>query len=261
MAVFSSKTRAVMPVHLYNNMVQMADLNRWADENGLSVIEDSAEAFSMFQNEQHAGTFGRFGIFSFFANKTITCAEGGVVLTDSAERYQQLYRIKNHGRDRRGTFVHEHFGYNFCFTDLQAAIGLAQLEKLERIQTAKQRNYDVYLKAFADLEPVSVVEPDSNVSSNYWFNNILVRDPESLQAQLHEQGIGTRRYFYPMDRQPCFANMDQPLTSFPNSQKLYEHGLSIPSGSTLTDDELAYVCEKIREACSKDGSIEETLAA
>lgn len=238
------RTKAIMPVHLYGQMVEMDALMEMAKARGLTVIEDAAEAFGITYRGRHAGTFGRFGTFSFFANKTITCGEGGVVLCGAAEDHARLYRIKNHGRDRKGIFVHESIGYNFCFTDLQAAIGVAQLRKFHQIMAGKQRVFDRYRANLGHLQAVTLVVPPPHVRSNYWFNNILVADPTALGSYLQEQGIGSRRYFYPLHLQPCYADLG--AAPCPNSLWLYEHGLSLPSAPRLGDDDIDYVCDHVR---------------
>ncbi|MEW6037069.1 MAG: DegT/DnrJ/EryC1/StrS family aminotransferase [Pseudomonadota bacterium] len=240
----TARTKAIMPVHLYGQMVEMDPLLAMAQARGLVVIEDAAEAFGITYRGRHAGTFGRFGTFSFFANKTITCGEGGVVLCATYEDLAQLYRIKNHGRDRKGIFVHESVGYNFCFTDLQAAVGVAQLRKFDQIMAGKQRVFARYHANLDDLDVVTLVAPPPHVRSNYWFTNILVPDPAALGAYLQEQGIGNRRYFYPLHLQPCYADLG--AAPCRNSLWLYEHGLSLPSGSRLSDDDIDHVCEHVR---------------
>ncbi len=126
-ALVNTNTKAVIPVHLYGQSVEMDELGAVTSRYNISIIEDAAESLGVFYKGRHTGTFDEYGIFSFFGTKLITCGEGGIVLTKSAENHKKLYRIKDHGRDRKGIFVHEQVGYNFCFTDLQAAIGVAQL--------------------------------------------------------------------------------------------------------------------------------------
>lgn len=241
----TTKTKAIMPVHLYGHMVEMDRLMLMADRRGLIVIEDAAEAFGATYNGRHAGTFGRFGIFSFFANKTITCGEGGVILCQSPEDYKALYRIKNHGRDKKGIFIHESIGYNFCFTDLQAAIGVAQLRKFEKIMEGKARLMKRYQAHLSGIDLVEVMAPADTVKSNYWFINILVPDPASLSEFLEMKKIGTRRFFYPLHMQPCYSSEAHSVC--PNSRALYESGLSLPSSPLLEDDDIERVCNSIRE--------------
>ncbi len=241
----TNKTKAIMPVHLYGQMVDMERLARLAQHHGLVVIEDAAEALGMSFSGHHAGTMGRFGIFSFFANKTITCGEGGVVLAQNEEDYKRLYRIKNHGRDRKGIFVHESIGYNFCFTDLQAAVGVAQLAKFHEILRRKAKIFELYKKHLAGIEGLELVRPPNEVVSNHWFINILVSDPEKLSDYMHNKNIGTRRYFYPLHLQPCYKDLEQ--NKCENSLWLYEHGLSLPSGVLLSSEDIERVCSSIGE--------------
>ena len=244
-AVLSERTRALMPVHLYGGVAPMTELMQFANEHDLIVIEDAAESMFCRLDGHHSGCFGAFGTFSLFANKIITCGEGGIVVTDSEERFQALYRIKNHGRDRRGTFVHEHTGYNFCFTDLQAAVGMGQLTKVDKIRASKQRNFDVYRQALEDIDDITLIEFAPTIESNYWFNNVLVADPEELRSWLAASDIETRRLFYPLHRQPCFADRAQHGHRYENTDRLYDQGLSLPSGATLTDAELDRVVDRL----------------
>lgn len=240
----TKQTKAIMPVHLYGQMVDMDKLMAMAERHNLIVVEDAAEAFGVTYKGRHAGTFGRFGTFSFFANKTITCGEGGIVLCQNQDDYKQLYRIKNHGRDQKGIFIHESIGFNFCFTDLQAAIGVAQLRKFERIMAGKARVMDRYRDLLAGVQGVTLMEPPAEVRSNYWFINILLEDPGGLSNYLAEQKIATRRLFYPLHMQPCYA--DRPKGNCPNSRWLYETGLSLPSAPHLVDEDIVRVCEQVR---------------
>ena len=242
-ARITPKTKAIMPVHLYGQTVEMDELMAMAAEEGVMVIEDAAESFGITYRGQHTGTFGRFGTFSFFANKTITCGEGGVVLCQTEEDFRALYRIKNHGRDRKGIFDHENIGFNFCFSDLHAAVGVAQMRKFDRIMEGKQRNFDFYVEHLDGKSGVSVIQPPEYVRSNHWFVNTLVEDPDALSAFLQDNGVGTRRFFYPMHKQPCYAHLE--TEPHPNSTWLYDHGLSLPSGPRLTDKQRRRVCELV----------------
>lgn len=241
--LLSPAVKAIMPVHLYGQIVDMDRLMRLANARSIDVIEDAAEALGVTLNGRHAGTFGRFGTFSFFANKTITCGEGGVVLCNTEADYRTLYRIKNHGRDRKGVFVHDSVGYNFCFTDLQAAVGVAQLRKFVTIMQGKRRVFEQYRMALQDAIGVSFMEPPAAVGSNYWFMNVLVDDPAALSSHLDARGIGSRRFFFPLHAQPCNQDLQAPFQ--PNSQWLYEHGLSLPSGPRLSDADIVRVCEAV----------------
>ena len=131
--LINSKTKAIMPVHLYGNSADMLKVLAFAKCYKLKIIEDAAQGVGVTFNNQHVGTFGDCGVLSYYGNKTITCGEGGMVLTNNKELAKTIYRLKNHGRDEKGTFIHEHIGFNFSFTEMQAAIGIAQMQKLPKI--------------------------------------------------------------------------------------------------------------------------------
>jgi len=243
--LITKKTKAIMPVHLYGQSVEMTELMTLCKKNNLMIIEDAAESLGVFYRGKHTGTFGDYGTFSFFGNKLITCGEGGVVLTNNNENLEKLYRIKNHGRDRKGIFVHEQIGYNFCFTDLQAAIGVAQMQKYEKIMQAKKEHFMQYSQLLSNTAGIDVVKIPEYVDSNYWFTNILVENPESLIAFLHKKGIGARRYFYPLHLQPCYSDMRS--QECPVSTWLYSRGVSLPSSAKLTKEEIKYICKTIQQ--------------
>ena len=143
-ALVTARTKAIMPVHLYGQTADMTRVSEFASKNSLFVVEDAAQAVGVRFNGQHAGTFGEMGVLSYYGNKTITCGEGGVVLTNDPELAKKVYRLKNHGRDVKGTFIHEEIGFNFSFTDLQAAVGIAQMAKLREIKEKKRAIHDRY---------------------------------------------------------------------------------------------------------------------
>ena len=233
-----------MPVHLYGLAADMTEILDLARDHGLVVVEDAAESLGVFVNDIHTGTRGDYGVFSFFANKTVTCGEGGVIITNEEDRYRKLCRLKNHGRDQRGTFIHQEVGYNFSFTDLQAAVGVAQMQKFEELARAKRENYEYYMRELGGIEGIRIVEVPPEIRSNHWFVNVVVDRPEELSEHLLGDGIGSRRYFYPMHSQPCFSGMQH--GEFPVSDWWYEHGLSLPSGAGLTNVERRAVCDSVR---------------
>lgn len=244
----NEKTKAIMPVHLYGQVSPTDEILKFCKEHNLLLIEDAAESFGIRENGIHTGTRGAYGIFSFFANKTITTGEGGVIFTDSEERYRKLYRIKNHGRDRKGVFIHPSIGYNFCFSDLQAAIGVAQLRKMDRIFARKDFIYNYYCERLESVEGIKVMKVPSHVRSNHWFINVQVEDPERFGNLLKERKIGTRRFFYPLHLQPCYeGDVENREREYPNTNWLYDHGISLPSSVILKDEELEYICDTIED--------------
>lgn len=243
----TSKTRGVMPVHLYGMSPNMANVMRWAKRRGLFVIEDAAEAVGVKYKGQHAGTFGDVGCFSFFADKTITTGEGGYVVCNDDEVYERLLLLRNQGRLESGTFVHPAVGYNFRITDLQGAIGLAQLEKLPIIVERKHTILKWYQEYLEDVEQVEFlkVEPGSNYIP---FRIVLMCEhTHDLMHFLSSQEIQTRTFFYPLHRQPCFVSYVDDDEKFPNANYGYEHGICLPIFPALTRNQVAYICSKIKE--------------
>jgi perosamine synthetase len=245
----TSRTRAVMPVHLYGQSANMPEVMAFAQRYGLRVLEDAAEGIGVRYDGKHVGTFGDMGILSYYGNKTITCGEGGVILTSDDSLAKAAYRIKNYGRDCKGIYVHETIGFNFSFTDLQAAIGIAQMRKLSAIISKKQDIYDRYVKGLQGLEAFRPVYIDPRCRPVFWFTSFLCEDPGALSAFLRQRNILTRQFFLPLHQQPCYADEKYIRVAggeFRTSESIYRQGISLPSSYSLTEDEQSYVIEQIR---------------
>jgi perosamine synthetase len=239
----SSRTRALMPVHLYGQSADMEAIMAIAERHGLVVVEDAAQGVGVKFGGRHVGGWGAVGCFSFYGNKTITTGQGGMITTDDEQIRRKCLILKNHGRTERGTFIHHHIGYNFCFTDLQAALGLAQLTRLDHILRRKRKILELYMANLADLEAVRFPTGDPRCDGVPWFTNILVDDPEALGTRLREAGVGTRRFFHPLHLQPCYRGRWP--GEFPTTDRVYQQGLSLPSSATLTEDQIVFVCQEI----------------
>lgn len=244
----NKNTKAIIPVQLYGRTCDMDYINQLASKYSLKVIEDAAQAVGVRYKNRFAGTLGNIGVFSFYSNKTITTGEGGCILTDDKDLFTSCYSLKNHGRDRKGTFVHEKIGFNFCFTDLQAALGMAQLDKLSNIIGLKKQIHDRYLN---DIKwNPNYIKPLPTHSYNdpvHWFTSILVEDRQRLEGFLAENKIETRRFFCPLHIQPCYRYMGFSSQTFDNSLYAYEHGLSLPSAAKLEQDRLEYTINLINK--------------
>lgn len=244
------RTRAIMPVHLYSQSADMDKLMPLAKRHGLKVIEDAAESIGTKFNGRHTGTFGDIGMVSFYGNKIVTTAEGAVLLTGDASLAERLFRLKNHGRKEKGVFIHDEIGFNFSFTDVLAAVGVAQLKKFPKIARRKteiRRLYEEQLRGVIELAYV-----DPRTTPVHWFVNVIAGKGGAggLADFLKAKGIQTRRFFYPLHMQPCYSGMKSGLKqedSFENSEFAYNHGLSLPSSVTLKDEEVMEVCRAIRE--------------
>ncbi|MEL7038494.1 MAG: DegT/DnrJ/EryC1/StrS family aminotransferase [Cyanobacteria bacterium J06592_8] len=246
-ALVNERTKGIMPVHLYGQSADMEAVLAFADRLGLKVVEDAAQAVGVEFNGRHVGYYGDAGAFSFYGNKTITCGEGGIILTESDTIAQICRRLKNHGRSRRGTFVHEHIGFNFSMTEMQAAIGVAQLRKLPAIIERKQQIYDTYMARLADLPQLEPFFKDPRCQPVHWFTSFYAENRVELANYLKDQGIQTRILFCPLHLQPCYEGWGDPNVDYSVSTSAYERGLSLPSSYILTDEELDFIIAQIHQ--------------
>jgi len=245
----TGRTKAVMPVHLYGQSADMPEVMAFAQRHGFQVLEDAAESIGVRYDGRHVGTFGEMGILSYYGNKTITCGEGGIVLTNDDALAKAAYRIKNYGRDHKGTYIHETIGFNFSFTDLQAAIGIAQMKKVSAIISKKQEIHDRYVKELQHVERFRPVYVDPRCEPVFWFTSFLCEHPEALSSFLREQNIQTRRFFLPLHQQPCYADGKHIRVTggdFRISESIYRQGISLPSSYSLTENDQSRVIEQIR---------------
>lgn len=242
------RTKAIMPVHLYGMACNMAEVLGFTNLYGLAMVEDAAEALNVRWRGIHTGTFGDVGCFSFFADKTITTGEGGYVVCKDKATHEQLLYLRNQGRLERGSFIHPEIGYNFRITDLQAAVGLAQLDRLDIIAARKQERLNWYRERLDGLARVHFleVEPDSD---HIPFRVVLLCDnARSLMSYLASRNVEPRTFFYPLHRQPCFRHLGLGGDAgFPNAVYGYEHGVCLPVFPTLTREQVDYVCDCIWE--------------
>lgn len=248
--LISPNTKAIMPVHLYGQSADMTAVDAFARKHGLKVIEDAAQGVDVKFEGRHVGTFGEMGVLSYYGNKTVTCGEGGMILTNDDELAKIVYRLKNHGRDVKGTFVHDHIGFNLSFTEMQAAVGIAQMKKLPRIVERKRQIYERYVAGLRGIARFRPVYMDPRCQPVFWFTSFLSDDIDALTAFLRERDIQTRRFFYPLHLQPCYlsTNIVKNINDdFSISEKVFQRGLSLPSSYNLTDEQQTHVIETIQE--------------
>lgn len=247
----SKKTKAIMPVHLYGQSAKMEEIMSFARANNLMVIEDAAQGVGVKYKGTHVGTFGDCGMLSFYGNKTITCGEGGIVLTDSEEIYSKCWKLKNHGRPVKGTFIHEDIGYNFAFTDIQAAIGISQMAKLPKIINKKNQIRNKYIQALEDIEEINFLKIHKDSTPVHWFTSLYTDKKEQLSQHLKDNNIGARNFFYPLHKQPCYMKNKKMVKMFgkkkyPVSTTSYETGMSLPSSFLLTEEDQDKVIREVR---------------
>jgi perosamine synthetase len=261
-AKINSRTRAIMPVHIYGHPVEMEPLLKLADRYGLAIIEDAAEAHgaeclceqgALGERWRHCGNFGDMSCFSFYANKLITTGEGGMVLTDDEALAEKLRSLRNLCFQPARRFYHEELGFNFRLTNLQAALGAAQLKRMERIVARKRRmgqNYNRRLRDIADLQ-LPVEKPWAR--NVYWMYGVVLSEDTGMDnvefaRRLAERGVETRMFFLGIHEQPVFHRMglfhDE---KYPVAERLARQGLYLPSGLALTDEQMDEVCRAVRE--------------
>jgi len=247
--LLTNRTRAIIPVHLYGQSADLTVIGDFAERHGIKIVEDAAQGAGVKFNGKHVGTFGEMGILSYYGNKTITCGEGGVILTNDDNLAKAAYRLKNHGRDRKGVYIHESIGFNFAFTELQAAVGIAQTRKLPAIVDKKRAIHDRYVNELQGLKNFRPTFVDSRCEPVFWFTSFLCEEAEELSAFLRAQNVQTRRFFYPLHRQPCYSDRKHVRgieADFSISDAVYRRGISLPSSFGLTYEEQSQVIEQIR---------------
>jgi perosamine synthetase len=242
----TSKTKAIMPVHLYGHPCEMDEICRIADQHKLFIIEDCAEAFGSKYKGRYAGTFGNISTFSFYGNKTITTGEGGMLVTNDFYLYDKAYHLKMHGVSRDREYWHDVIGYNYRMTNICAAIGLAQLEKAGEHINFKRKLAEKYNELLKGL-PVTPHGEDKNVYNTFWMYSILtdnVKTRNALRDFLKQEGIETRPTFYPVHTMPMFS---QQYHKFPVAEDIAIRGINLPSWPNMQEESIEYVCKKIAE--------------
>lgn len=240
----TAKTKAIMVVHLYGHPCDMHAIMKIAKENDLFVVEDCAEAFGSKIGEQHVGTFGDVSTFSFYGNKTITCGEGGMVVTNDDTLNDRMLHLKGQGLAQHRQYWHDIVGYNYRMTNICAAIGLAQLEQAD-IFIAKKRQVAKWYQEFLQDTPVTFHEEMEGVTHSYWMCSILLPKSEQrdlLREELDKNGVETRPLFYPVHTMPMYAKQYQRHAV---AENLGWRGMNLPSWPGLTKEDVKRICSII----------------
>ena len=252
-SMITSRTKAIMVVHIYGLPVDMDPVLTLARKHGLKLIEDAAEMHGQTYKGRPCGSFGDLSVFSFYPNKHITTGEGGMVLTDDDALADRCRSLRNLCFVPQPRFVHWELGYNFRMTNLQAALGVAQLERLDEFVERKRAMGRRYTEAFADLKGVQLPLANTAYANNiYWVFGMVLDDFVPVDAArimqlLKEKGVGTRPFFWGMHEQPVFRNRGMfTELKFPVAERLARRGFYIPSGLGLTGDQISSVIERVR---------------
>jgi len=258
----TKRTRAIMPVHIYGHPVDMDPILDLTEKHGLAIVEDAAEVhgaeYLLGRGTAHSrwrrcGSFGTLSCFSFYANKLITTGEGGMVLTDDSKLAEKARSLRNlcFQADRR--FYHKDLGFNFRLTNIQAALGLAQLERIDEIIARKRWMGEEYNRRLAGLRGLQLPVEESWAKNVYWMYGVVLSEEIGIDAtvfaeRLKHLEIETRPFFLGLHEQPVFHQKELFLREqYPVAERIARQGLYLPSGLALTTEQISQVCEAVRE--------------
>jgi perosamine synthetase len=247
----TNRTRAIMPVHIYGHPCAMDKIMELARRHNLAVIEDAAEAHGATYQEKLAGTFGDIGCFSFYGNKIITTGEGGMIITNSDELADKCRKLKDlHHSAKR--FIHDGIGYNYRMTNMQAAIGVGELNHLAEYVDKKIWMAKLYNELLINIPGLKLPTTQPEVKNVFWMYAILIDQKtfgisrDELRIKLKDAGVDTRDFFYSPSDQPVLKDIVG-SERFPNTELIAVSGLYLPSGLTISEEQIRFVCQKIKD--------------
>jgi perosamine synthetase len=248
----TTRTKALLPVHLYGMVCDMPEMRRLADRHSLRIVEDTAEALGSTLEGQHAGTFGDIGTFSFFGNKTVTTGEGGAVITNDDALARRLRIVKGQGMSPERRYWHIEIGFNYRMTNVAAAIGLAQLERLDAILARKQEIAAIYRTLLVPMG-LEFQRPSAGVRGSNWLVSVLLPagiERDRVMVDMAAEGVETRPIFYCAHKMPMYSSG---AGVFPVAEEIAARGISLPSYPALIDRDLEHVVSALCAALAKQG--------
>lgn len=255
-AKITSRTRVILVVHIYGHPVDMDYILAIAKKYKLMVIEDAAETHGAEYKSRKCGSMGDISVFSFYANKLITTGEGGMILTQRDDLAENARSLRNLCFKKSRRFLHDHLGYNFRMTNIQAALGVAQMERIEQIVERKRTIARIYNECLKNVAGIVLPKEEAWAKSVYWVYGIIIKEETGFNAAtfsklLANNGVDTRPFFLGMHEQPVFQRMglftDQ---RFPVAERLAMQGLYLPSGLSIKNSEIKQVCEVVQKYLS-----------
>jgi perosamine synthetase len=253
-AAWSPRTRAVMPVHIYGLPVDMDPLLEFAARHRLHIIEDAAQMHGQQYRGRPCGSFGDLSVFSFYPNKHVTTGEGGMIVTDDAALAERCRSLRNLCFVPERRFVHDELGWNYRMSNLQAALGVAQLERLDEFVARKRRMGRLYRELLSDVTTMALQPEQTTYAQNiFWVFGVVLSDrlpfdASTAMARLAERRIGSRPFFWPMHEQPVFLKRGWFRgVSCPVAERIARRGFYIPSGLALSDTQIEQVALALRE--------------
>ncbi len=248
----TKKTKAIIPVHLYGNVCDMEEIFKIAKKYKLYVIEDAAEAQGAEYGGKKIGSLGDVCVFSFFGNKIMTTGEGGMVATNDRKIYERINFLKNQAQDVKNKYWHPEIGFNYRMTNFEAAIGCAQLQKINLFVGKKRKIFGWYKKYLSGLKDITLNQERKNTKSVYWMASLVLGknirrkiSRGNLMKLLKKDGIETRPFFYLLSKMPMYRK-EQRYSNLV-AYNLSQNGLNLPSGTTSTENEVKFVCEALKK--------------
>lgn len=245
-------TKAIIPVHLYGHPAEMGMIMKIAKKYGLLVIEDAAEAHGALYRGKKVGSIGDAGCFSFYGNKIITTGEGGMIVTNNKSFADKVRMLRDHGASKKRKFYHPKLGFNYRMTNLQAALGLAQMRRIDEFIKRKIEIAAIYEELLKPLVPKVTLQPRASWAKNvYWMYSILVngrgkKNRDFLIKELRKEKIDSRPFFFPIHATPRYKTGEKLV----NTEYLGHAGMNLPSSVNLEKDKIEFICQKITEILS-----------
>ncbi len=243
----TKRTKAIIPVHLYGNPCDMGEIMNIAQENNIYVIEDATESLGSRYKGKYTGTLGSFGCFSFNGNKIITTGGGGMVVAKDTSKIEHVKFLVNQARDNLNEYHHSEIGFNYRMTNLEAAMGLAQIEKLDGFLDKKRIFNKIYRDELNEIGSITFQQVYPGCESSYWFTCIMFKeciDIDKLQNSMKGKGISTRRTFIPIPELSPYRIYKK--SNYENSKYIHERGLCLPGSTLNSEDDIYWACETIK---------------
>jgi perosamine synthetase len=247
----TSKTKAVIPVHLYGHPANMDEINKIAKKYNLKVIEDAAEAHGAEVCGKKVGGLGDVGIFSFYGNKIITSGEGGMITTNDKKLYERMKYLRDHAMSKEKRYWHTEIGFNYRMTNLQAALGLAQLERIEELLNKKREIFEWYKEYLGYIPNIKLNFQKNGYKNVYWMICLEIigydeNKRDNLMKRLKKKGIDSRPYFYPISDMPMYEKANTSIT-----HKVYQRGINLSSFFDLEKNQVLYICNELKRLLDK----------
>lgn len=237
----TKKTKAIIAVHLYGHPCDMDPIQEIAEKYSLKVVEDAAEAHGAEYKGKKIGSLSDVSCFSFYGNKIITSGEGGMCLTDDEKLAEKMRTLRDHGMNPEKKYWHDVIGFNYRMTNLQAAVGVAQLKKLDKFITEKRRIAAEYNRLLENARGIKTPPEEPWAKNVYWMYSILSERRDEIMQKLKEAEIDSRPFFHPVHQQPPYKRRDK----YPIAEDLSAHGLNLPSSVSLRNEDIAKIASVI----------------